>query len=150
MVLVERRREGVISLLLWWESRLIAICDCAVLHHLGIIEWHARGVAFLLLRHVHLLMLDLMLLLLHRLRLLINGTLLLIPLCGSRLQGGRRYARRSSNAGKSMREDALVAVLARAEGEVAARNVARDIQRGQVGSSFTSRRGRGRLRVDGS
>jgi hypothetical protein len=53
----------------------------------------------------------------------------------------RRHARRAGGARNPVREDAVLAVLALAEREEAARDVARDFSRGQVGR----RRRRGRL-----
>lgn len=154
MMLVEWRRERVVSLLLGRESRLIPKGNLTILHHLRIVERHALRVAFLLLLlllHKHRLVLNMLLVhVLKLLGLLVTLSLELIMLNRRSFGGGRGHTRRASNSGNTVREDALVTVLARSKREIAAGDVARDIQRRQVSGSSFSGRGRGRLRVDGS
>lgn len=153
MMLVEWRRERVVSLLLGRESRLIPEGNLTILHHLRIVERHALRVAFLLLLLLHKHRLVLNMLLVHVLKLLgllVTLSLELIMLNRRSFGGGRGHTRRASNSGNTVREDALVTVLARSKREIAAGDVARDIQRRQVSGSSFSGRGRGRLRVDGS
>lgn len=132
LVVAEGRREGVVALL-GRESGLVAVLD-AVLHG-RVVHGHALRVGLGVV---------------HELLGVLRELLLLLLLTGGGVElGGRRDSGRSSDSRDAVRKDALVAVLAGAEGKEAAGNVASDIARREVGVGV-GRGSRGSWGVHGS